>query len=363
MYDAIRDMLLSLDDPYTRYLPREKYDALTSYATGGKMDFVSEEGDAGGGIGVRLLEDPRSGDVLVMGITNGGPADIAGVRAGDAIIAIDGMDARGMTSDIVASKCRGRVGDEVNVDIQRGDDGGAMPTIRHLRLTRARIDNVVNRIESSIFVSGGGRWVGLLRVPSFSTETASQMVDGLRYVTTTADGGGGGGGGGGTIDAIAIDIRGNVGGYMEAGVDVARLFLPAGDRIISEVGRPMGAGGSSSSSSSYTKIYDADGIGARTSVPVYVLVDQRTASAAEIFACALQDNKRATIVGTTSTFGKGRIQTVRPLGNGYGGVAITRARYVTPSGRDLHGVGIKPDRVPVRCGIEDTARTCLADIV
>ncbi|KAL3763565.1 hypothetical protein ACHAW5_008108, partial [Stephanodiscus triporus] len=344
---VVAEMLSALDDRYTRFLPREKFEALTAYATGGNY--------RGGGIGVQLLEDARTGRVTVMATAAGGPAAVAGVRPGDAIVGVDGADVAGSSAEVVAAKCRGEAGGTVEVDFLRGadddgaDDGGGASvvatgggTMRHLALTRARID--ANPIEASTFVSAGGRRVGLLRVPSFSTETAGQIVDGLRSVTTTAivapssivyDGGGGRA----AIDAIAIDIRGNVGGYMPGGVDAAKLFLPAGDRIISEVGR----------SGTSSKTYNADGIGAETSLPVYVLVDKRTASAAEIFAAALQDNGRAIVVGTTNTFGKGRIQNVRPLGNGCG-VAVTRARYVTPRGRDLHGVGIVPNKEPGRAG-------------
>ena len=96
---------------------------------------------------------------------------------------------------------------------------------------------------------------------------------------------------------------------------------------------------------------------------MYLLVDKRTASAAEIFAAALQDNRRAVVVGMSNTFGKGRIQNVQPL-NG-SGVAVTRARYVTPSGsgRDLHGVGIVPNKEPQKCEMNDSARICLRDVV
>ena len=108
------------------------------------------------------------------------------------------------------------------------------------------------------------------------------------------------------------------------------------------------------------KGYDADGIGAETSIPLYLLVDGRTASAAEIFAAALQDNQRGIVVGS-KTFGKGRIQNVQALENG-SGLAITRARYITPKGRDLHGVGIIPNKES-QCNSSDSAKTCLADIV
>jgi carboxyl-terminal processing protease len=364
--DAIGGMLSSLGDPYTRFLPREKYEALTSYATGGENNY-------GGGIGVQLLEDLRTGRMMVMATTVGGPAASAGMRPGDAIVRIDGADVAGYSAEVVAAKCRGATGGKVELDFVRMDDdaydvakttarggGGGVTPLRHLTLTRARIDSS-NPTVASTFVSAGGRNVGLLKVPSFSTETASQIVDGLRSVAT---GGGGTGDGSVVVDAIAIDIRGNVGGYMPGGVDSAKLFLPAGLRVISEVGRPGGTTTtpSSSSSTANTKTYDSDGIGAETSLPLYLLVDKRTASASEIFAAALQDNGRAVVVGSTNTFGKGRIQNVRALGNGCG-VAITRARYVTPRGRDLHGVGIVPDRVPDRCGIDDSARTCLAGIL
>ena len=110
-------------------------------------------------------------------------------------------------------------------------------------------------------------------------------------------------------------------------------------------------------------MHDADGLGAELEVPLYLLVDRRTASAAEIFACALQDNGRALVVGTT-TFGKGRIQNVQSVGNG-SGVAVTRARYVTPRGRDIHGVGIRPniEKDGTQCGQDDSAAACLADVI
>ncbi|KAL9189219.1 hypothetical protein ACHAXT_011709 [Thalassiosira profunda] len=327
---AIKTMLSALDDPYTRYLPPQKYEALTAYATG----------RSSAGIGVQLLEDPRTKNVMVMATTAGGPAEKAGVRAGDVILKIDGESMEGASAEEVAAKCRGESGGKVDVDYLRmGEDGKKKDAKEeHVTLTRAVIN--ANPIQASTFVSDNGKRVGMLRVPSFSTETVSQMVDALRSVEDDK------------VDAIAIDIRGNVGGYMPAGVDAAKLFLPARAHIIAEVGK----------SGSSVKTYDAEGIGAETSLPVYLLVDKRTASASEIFAAALQDNRRAFVVGTTNTFGKGRIQNVQPLENG-SGVAVTRARYITPRGRDIHGVGIQPNKKPGRCEANDSAKLCLSDIV
>ena len=329
---AIKNMLSALNDPYTRYLPKEKYAALTAYATN-----TLDEG--GGGIGVQLLEDQRARKVTILGTTSGGPADVAGLQSGDVIIKIDGVDVSESSAELVAAKCRGMPGDKVDVDFLRPDDDVGKP--RHVTLTRTKILSN-NDIQSTTFVSSlGGKTIGLIKIPSFTTDTIRQLVNELRTMTSKS-----------SIDALAIDIRGNVGGYMPAGVDAAKLFLPARAHIIAEVGQ----------SSSSIKTYDADGIGAELSLPLYILVDARTASASEIFASALQDNHRAVIVGTTNTFGKGRIQNVQPLQGG-SGIAVTRARYITPSGRDLQGVGISPDTRPEQCDARESARTCLANIV
>lgn len=346
--NAIATMINSLNDPYTRYLSSEKYTALTTYAMG-----TSGSANDDGGIGVQLLEDLRTGNILVMSIVSNGPAALAGILPGDAIVKINGEYVQGESANIVANKCRGKVGEKVELDYLRNLDFNVVAgKIQHASLTRARIDtSTINTIDVSTFVStSSGKMIGLMRVPSFNIDTPRQIIEGRRSLVTNHNDATT------TIDVIAIDIRGNVGGYMPAGVDTAKLFLPANKRIISEVGRTQKDG----------TIYESDGIGAETTLPIYVLVDKRTASASEIFAASLQDNGRAVIVGKTNTFGKGRIQNIQPLnnsGSGGGGLAITRARYVTPNGRDIHGVGITPDIYPDKCDMGDTAQTCLANIV
>ena len=322
--EAIQTMLAALNDPYTRFLPREKFESLTAYATG-------RTGSAG--VGVQLLLNPRTNLVQVMSAVAGGPAQAAGIKAGDAIVSIDGESMDGASAEVVAAKCRGESGGKLEVEIRREEDGKT----KRLTLTRANVN--ANAASTSTYTSDSGNKVGVLKLPSFSTETATQIVNGIRSMSSE-----------GPVDAIAIDLRGNVGGYMPAGVDAAKLFLPPRAHIIAEVDK----GGQ-------IKAYDADGIGAETATPVYLLVDGRTASAAEIFTAALQDNRRALVIGS-KTFGKGRIQNVQPLENGTG-VAVTKARYVTPRGRDLHGKGIEPNRVPNRCEAEDAASACLEGIV
>lgn len=227
--EAIKTMLSALGDPYTRFLPKEKYEVLTAYATGGSA--------SNGGIGVQLLEDPRSKNVVVMTTTSDGPAALAGVHAGDQIIKIDGEYMEGASAEVVAAKCKGEQGQKVDIVFRDGVTGK-----EYLKtLTRAKV-KVANPVQSTLFTSAAGKRIGLLTVPSFSTNTVKEIIDGLRSLSND-----------GTIDAIAIDIRGNVGGYMPAGVEAANLFLPARAHIIAEVDK-----------SGAIKGYDADGIGAET---------------------------------------------------------------------------------------------------
>lgn len=333
---AIQSMLSELGDPYTRFLPREKYETLTAYARGGNA-----------GIGVQLLMDPRTNNVMVMNVPEDGPAAKMGVKQGDVILEIDGESMTGATAELVASKCRGEAGGKVDILIRKGggiDTGidtdksegksSKAPVEQLVTITRANIK--VNPVRATTFLSGEKK-IGLLTIPAFSQETRGQVVDAIRTVKDQ------------DIQAIAIDLRGNVGGYLPAGIDTSKLFLPGGKRVVAEVDR-----------AGQVTAYYADGIGAETSIPLYLLVDQRTASAAEIFSAALQDNRRAVLVGS-KTFGKGRIQNVQSVGNG-NGVAVTRARYITPRGNDVHGIGITPNK-ETNCKPEDSAAMCLDNIV
>ena len=186
--DAITTMLSALNDPYTRFLPREKFESLTAYATG-------RTGSAG--IGVQLLLNPRTSFVQVMAATSGGPAQAAGIKPGDAIISIDGENMEGASAEVVAAKCRGESGGKVEVEIRREEDGKT----KRMTLTRANVN--ANAPSTSTFTSDSGNKVGLLKLPSFSTETATQIVDSIRSMSSE-----------GPVDAIAIDLRGNVGGYI-----------------------------------------------------------------------------------------------------------------------------------------------------
>jgi carboxyl-terminal processing protease len=324
-------MLKSLGDPYTRFLAPDQYESLTAYARGGTS----------AGIGIQLLLDPASGGVVVLNTVQNSPAAKAGVLPGDVIVEVDGMDVQSATAEVVAAKCRGDVGSTVTLTIRHSSSSTSNhPTLSAkttLALTRAEIK--INAVESSTFVSDKGKKIGLIKLSSFSQETVSQVMEALKDVKSRG------------VSCIVIDLRGNAGGYMPAGVDVAKLFLPPQSRVISEVDK-----------SDRATIYTADGIGSDTTDPLYLIVDERTASASEILTAALQDNHRAIVVGPSKTFGKGRIQNVQGLEDG-SGIAVTKAKYITPSGRDIHGVGILPDNISKDCGPSAAAEVCLTGLV
>ncbi|GFH53856.1 hypothetical protein CTEN210_10333 [Chaetoceros tenuissimus] len=329
---AIDEMLQTLNDPYTRFLDKEKFETLTTYAKGSNT-----VGRAG--IGVQLLLEPRNNAVLVVSVAENGPAAKAGIQRGDYIIEIDGESLDSASAEIVAAKCKGEAGTKVNIQIRRPKEDGdfANASTKEFSISRAAVQ--VNPVKTSTFTSSRTeRKVGLLTIPAFTVETQGQVIDGMRKLLNEEN-----------VQVLAIDLRGNVGGYMPAGIDTSKLFLAGGRRIVAEVNK----GGQATA-------YYSDGVGAETSVPLYILVDGKTASASEIFSGALQDNRRAILVGS-KTFGKGRIQNVQSIGNGCG-VAVTRARYVTPLGKDVHGIGITPNK-EVNCKQSQSAAMCLSDII
>lgn len=330
VYEAIRAMLATLGDPYTRFLTPEQYSALASYARG-------DTPQNRGGIGVSLLADSRSGKIVVVDTVPNGPAKNAGIMPGDLIESVGGEILSQATAEIVAAKCRGEIGSTVQVSVLRPPEKVA----RVVSITRASV--VSNPFEVSTFRStSSSSIVGLVTLKSFNQQTARQLIEALERKPLTA------------AKILVLDLRANVGGYMPAGVDVAKLFLQPQARVISEEDR-----------SGRSTIYINDGVGSDTKRPLYILVDERTASASEILAAALQDNHRATIVADNAvqhTFGKGRIQNVQELFDG-SGIAVTKAKYATPLGKDIQGVGIIPDKHSATCGRQDSAATCLQDIL
>jgi carboxyl-terminal processing protease len=357
IYDVIRNMLAVLDDPYTRFLTPQQYSSLTTAFTTPTSSSTSSSTTAG--IGVQLIGSPTTsttktktpassslpagGGVIVANTIANGAAAKAGILPGDIIRKIDGVDVTDATAEVVAAQCRGNTGSRVIVEIERPSTTSSTNQFITLTLTRSPISSYQS-IQTSFVTTSNNQRFGVVRLASFTQDTVDQVSSALKEVLEGTQ----------KVDGLVIDVRGNAGGYMPAGVDVAKLFLPPRARIITEVDR-----------TGRSTIYINDGVGSETSLPLYVLVDPRTASASEIMTAALQDNGRATVlasVSTDHTFGKGRIQNVQALQSG-AGVAVTKAKYLSPNGRDIQGVGIIPDKRSKTCELKDSALSCLEGIV
>lgn len=294
---AIRGMVSSLD-PHSSYLNPEEYALLESDTTG---EF--------GGVGVEI--DARGDYLTVIAPIPGSPAARAGVRAGDEIVSIEGRDARGLDVDEAVRRMRGAPGTRVRVVLQRR---GVSEPIR-LDLVREVVH--VSSVESRMLPEG----VGYVALKSFQDRASVEVDRALDALTREA---------GGTLRGLVLDLRNNPGGLLDEAVFVADEFLPEGV-IVSTRGRDGTAQDEAR----------AHAAGTRPGFPIVVLVNEYSASAAEILAGALQDHRRATLVGTR-TFGKGSVQTVIDLPDG-GALKLTIARYFTPSGRSIQAQGIAPD--------------------
>ncbi len=294
---AIRGMVGTLD-PHSSYLNAEEYALLESDTTG---QF--------GGVGVEI--DARGDLLTVINPITGSPAARAGVRAGDEILTIDGRDARGLDVDEAVRRMRGAPGSHVRVTLQRR--GQTEP----LRLDLVREVVHVSSVESHAMDGG----VGYLNIKSFQERSSDEVAHALDDLTRGA---------GGRLNGLVLDLRNDPGGLLDEAIFIADEFLADGV-IVSTRGRDGAAQDEAR----------AHAAGTRPDFPIVVLVNEYTASAAEILSGALQDHHRATLVGTR-TFGKGSVQTVVDLPDG-GALKLTIARYFTPSGRSIQAQGIAPD--------------------
>ena len=300
MKAALRGLLSDLD-PHSAYLEKDEAEDLQEQTEG-----------AYSGVGVEIEQRP-DGSILVIAPIDGTPAQRAGLRAGDIIIAIDGQPLAKDGADAVSRDLRGEAGTKVSVTLVR--TGEAVP--RELEITREIIR--VTSVSSRMLEPG----YGYLRISTFQTDTGPQVVRQLRALAGQA---------GGPLSGLVLDLRSNPGGLLNAAVEAADALLEKG-LIVTTKGRLP-----------YSTASDPATAGDLIAgAPVVVLVDAGTASAAEVLAGALSDHGRATIMGSR-TFGKGSVQTVVPLENG-DSVKLTTARYFTPSGKSIQARGIRPDVV------------------
>jgi len=297
---AIDGMLLSLD-PHSSYYPDKRYSSVQERTSG---QF--------GGLGIEVTME--NGFVRVISPIDDTPAAEAGLQAGDLIIGIDGETIMGMTLDQAVKKLRGEPGSTVNLTINRAaaDDDQQFD----VEITRAIIK------ISSTDVREEGRSL-VVRVKVFNRQSVTGILKGLEEITAEDNGLD-------SYDGVVLDLRNNPGGLLDVAIGVTDLFLNEGE-IVSVRNR-----------ADSWQSYDAESGDILDGTPIVVLINGGSASASEIVAGALQDHNRAVVVGTQS-FGKGSVQSVFRLGEKFGGMQLTTARYYTPSGRSIQGNGITPD--------------------
>jgi len=309
-YQVIRDMLRSLDDPYTRFLNPVQFESLSSSATGEVT-----------GVGFELFPSRVENAIRVKRTISPSPAEEAGLKAGDIITEVDGEDISALSPDEVAARVRGALGTKVSLTFQHSTDSKEISAV----LTRR--DLHINTVQARLLGPG----LGYFRITAFNQSTPDNLkaaLDDLRRPSR-----------------VILDLRDNPGGYFSAGVDIARLFLREGANIVSVFDRR-----------GKVADYNATSEAMFPSQPMVILLNGSTASASEILAGALHDNHRAVLVGE-KTFGKGVVQTLVPLDDG-SGVAVTTARYELPSHISINRVGIQPD-VHVKCTGESTVESCV----
>jgi carboxyl-terminal processing protease len=292
---TISSILDGLGDPHTEYL------SPTSYAM--IQERLSRQYH-----GVGLTVSPAE-DGLIVTSSLTGPAREAGIKPGDVIISIDGRQAATLEFDRAVSLIGGEAGTTVSLTVRRPGEDGPI----EFRVVRERLSKAAVR---SRLIPTSGRNIGYIRLLSFSENADEHVRDATAELVSAG------------ADALVVDLRGNPGGLLAQAIQVASVYLDSGV-VCSTEGVNQEA-----------RIYSVGSDPVETELPIAVLVDDGTASAAEIAAAALRDNKRAVIVGS-KTYGKATVQSFFPLSNG-GALRLTTATYLTPAGKSIGGRGIKP---------------------
>ena len=297
-YEAVREMLEKLDDPYTRFMDPEEFRNM-QIDTSGELT----------GVGIQIAKDEETDRLIVIAPIEETPAFEAGILAKDIITKIDGVDTKGMEVNDAVQLIRGKPGSSVTLTIER--DRGET----NYDIVRAKIK--IHPVKASLENTEIGQ-IGYIRLTQFSAQASQEMRDAIEDLEQK------------NVSGYVLDLRSNPGGLLYASIDIARMWLEEGT-IVSTVDR----GGERERKWANNN--------ALTDKPLVILIDGGSASASEILSGALQDNDRAVLVGT-KTFGKGLVQSVRPLSDD-SGLAVTIAKYLTPSGRDINKEGIPPDHI------------------
>jgi carboxyl-terminal processing protease len=298
MRGAIRGMLESLGDQHTSYMdPKEFKDENSTLA--------------GNYEGIGAYVDTTGDFLTVISPISSSPAEKAGIRAGDVIVAINGEDMTGINPELVRQKVLGPAGSEVTLTIQRKE----VDTPIEVTIIRAKI--TIASVESKMLENN----VGYIKLNTFGETTTAELKSQLADLKKNG------------AKGFILDLRNNGGGYLVTAVEVSSQFVAEGKIVIEKYG-----------DSRQNDDYSAIPGGLATDAPVVVLINEGSASASEIVAGALQDYERGKLVGVTS-YGKGSVQIWTPLSNDQGAVRITIAKWLTPLGRTIHKVGLTPDVV------------------
>jgi len=310
-YQAIQRMLANLNDPFTRFLKPDQYRSLQT-STSGELT----------GVGLQIALDAATGELKVIAPIAGSPADQAGLLPYDQIVEIDEVSTKGMSLDDAAARMRGPIGSPVRLTVKRE---GKSQTVVQLVRERISLNPVyaelkeLSKKDVVASTDGAGQTrIGYLRLSQFNANATIELAKSIHRLEQQG------------AEAYILDLRNNPGGLLQSGIEIARLWLNEGT-VVYTVDRQ-----------GIQDSFEASGP-ALTPDPLVVLVNQGTASASEILAGALQDNGRALLVGE-KTFGKGLIQSLFELSDG-SGLAVTVAKYETPSHRDINQLGIEPNRV------------------
>ena len=295
-YKSIREMLKKLEDPYTRFMNPEEFKNL-QVDTSGELT----------GIGITISQDEKTKQLLVIAPIEDTPAFKAGILAKDIILEINGKNTKGMDTNDAVSLIRGKAGTRVKLTILRNGQK------KQFDIQRARIEIHPVRYSEKKTPSGN---IGYIRLNQFSANASKEMKDAIQNLEAKK------------VSGYILDLRSNPGGLLYASIEIAQMWMNKGT-IVFTIDRQG------------TQDKQVANGSALTNKPLVVLVDKGSASASEILSGALQDNKRAILVGN-QTFGKGLVQSVQPLKSG-SGLAVTIAKYHTPSGKDINKHGIDPD--------------------
>jgi carboxyl-terminal processing protease len=297
-YEAIRGMLATLDDPYTRFLDPREFKEM-QIDTSGELS----------GVGIQLSLDKDTKELIVVSPIDGSPASRADVKPKDVITQINGKNTKGMSTEDAVKLIRGPVGTKVSIQLKRNKN-----QIINVDLIRDRIE--IHAVDTKLNSTPDGIKVGYIRLKQFNANATKDMRQAIKELEEKG------------VQGYVLDLRSNPGGLLMASVEIARQWLDEGVIV---------------STKTRDGIQDIKRAGGKalTKAPVVVIVNEGSASASEILSGALQDNNRAILVGQ-KTFGKGLVQSVRGLSDG-SGMTVTIAKYLTPSGRDIHKYGIQPD--------------------